>query len=141
MMEERTLPILYRLSISEEKRLAKTFDKQYREYTHRVPRFLGREAFKIFQLPKELSFTEGLVEAALIIPFILWFAEALVGVVAGTVFVRTYWFPIAYALPIHIGVVISLLLLLPIFLGLIKHYISKKRVKYSIVEREFTEYG
>jgi hypothetical protein len=67
------------------------------------------------------------VEAALLIPFVLWFAEALAGLVLGANFVATYWFPIAYALPVHIGVVISfVLLLLVVIVAFIKWLIAKK---------------
>ena len=106
------------------------FGGQYQEYSRKVPRFLGRSAFKIFRLPKELSVTEYIVEAALLIPFVLWFAETLVGVVWGTNFVRTYWFPIAYFLPVHIGVAISFVLLFPVAVAVfIKWYTAKRRDK------------
>ncbi len=103
----------YRLAISEEKYMVKTFKEQYQEYSHKAPRFLGRNALKIFRLPRKLSVTECIVEAAVLIPFVLWFGEALLGAVGGTAVVRAYWFPIAYVLPIHIGVIISFVLLFP----------------------------
>jgi hypothetical protein len=117
----------YRLAISEEKNLAETFREQYREYSKKVPRFLGRNTLKIFRLPTGLTITEVIVEAALLIPFVLWFAEALLGAVAGFAFVMSYWYPIAYVLPIHIGVVISLVLLFTVTLTLAKQYISKRK--------------
>jgi len=118
----------YWLARTEEKNLAKMFGSKYQEYGQKVPRFIGRNTFKIFNLPKKLTLTEHIVEAALLIPFVLWFAEALAGVVWGTNFVTTYWFPIAYALPVHIGVVISFVLLFPVVaVALIKWYITKKK--------------
>ncbi len=118
----------YRLAISEEKNLAKTFDEQYQQYSRKVPRFLGRNTLKIFRLPRGLSLTESLFEAALLIPFVLWLAEPVVGVIGGTEIVRTYWLPIAYVFPVHIGVVISLALLLPIGVtALYKWYIAKRK--------------
>jgi hypothetical protein len=119
----------YRLAISEEKNLAKIFGEQYREYRQRVPRFLGRNTLKVFRLPTGLNITEVIVEAALLIPFVLWFAEALLGAVAGSAFVTSYWFPMAYVLPIHIGVVISLVLLFPVTLALVQQYIAKRKRK------------
>jgi hypothetical protein len=85
----------YRLAISEEKNIANTFDAQYQEYSRKVPRFLGKDALKISRLPKKLSDTEYLVEAALLIPFVLWLAEALAGTALGAAILRAYWFPIA----------------------------------------------
>jgi len=119
----------YRLAVSEEKNLAEAFETQYREYSHKVPRFMGRDTLKIFRLPRGLSSSERTVAVALLIPFVLWFAEALLGAIAGSDFVRIYWFPIAYALPIHIGVVISIVLLLPVALAQVKQYIPKRNVK------------
>jgi methanethiol S-methyltransferase len=119
----------YRLAINEEKNIAKTFEDQYQEYSHKVPRFLGRNTFKIFRLPRKLTVTEYIVEAALLIPFAVWFAEALVGLVWGTAFVRAYWLSIAYVLPVHIGVIISLVLLFPVGVAaLVKWYIVKNKV-------------
>jgi hypothetical protein len=118
----------YRLAISEEKKLAKMFEEKYVEYSKNVPRFLGgRSTLKIFRLPTGLTLIEVIVEAALLTPFIFWFAEALLGVVAGSAFVESYWYPIAYILPIHIGVVISLALLFTVTLALVKQYISKRK--------------
>lgn len=118
----------YKLAISEENNLAKTFGRQYREYSNKVPRFLGRKALKIFRLPGKLSITEYIVEAALLIPFVLWFAEALVGALWGTAFVIAYWFPIAYVLPVHIGVVFSFILLFSVVVAaLVKRHIAKKK--------------
>jgi protein-S-isoprenylcysteine O-methyltransferase Ste14 len=102
----------YRLAINEERVLAKMFESQYNDYSLKVPRFLGRNTLKIFRLPKKLSLDEFIVVTAFLIPFILWFAEAVAGVLLGTSLIRAYWFPIAYALPAHIGVIISLFLLL-----------------------------
>ena len=119
----------YRLALSEEKGIAKTFEAQYQEYSQRVPRFLGKNGLKIFRLPRKLSVTEYIVEAALLTPFVLWFAEALVGAVWGAAFVRAYWFPIAYVVPIHIGVIISLVLLIPVGVTeLVKLYIKRIRI-------------
>jgi methanethiol S-methyltransferase len=115
----------YRLAISEERVNAKTFGAQYVEYSRQVPRFLGRKAFKIFRLPRKLSVTERIVVTALLVPFILWFAEALVGIALGANWVIAYWFPIAYVLPVHIGVIISLVLLFPVGItALFKWYAS-----------------
>jgi hypothetical protein len=90
---------------------------------------LGRNTLKVFRLPTGLNITEVIVEAALLIPFVLWFAEALLGAVAGSAFVTSYWFPMAYVLPIHIGVVISLVLLFPVTLALVQQYIAKRKRK------------
>jgi len=121
----------YRLAISEEKNIAKTYDMQYQEYSSKVPRFLGRDALKIFRLPRKLSATEYLVEGALLVPFVLWLAEALAGAVWGAAVLRAYWFPIAYVLPIHIGVIVSLFLLVSVGASeLVKSLTKKeKRVK------------
>jgi Phospholipid methyltransferase len=120
----------YRLAISEEKYIAKTFEGQYQNYSGKVPRFLGRNVLKIFRLPRKLTVTEYVVEAALLIPFVLWFAEAVVGLLWGTAFVRTYWLPIAYVFPVHIGVVISFALLFPVGIAtIIRRYSSKKHSK------------
>jgi len=101
----------YRLALSEEKLIAKTYETQYSEYSSKVPRFLGRNILRIFRLPSGLNTVESLVEVALLLPFVLWFAEALAGIVFGANLVRTYWFPIAYVLPVHIGVIFSLAIL------------------------------
>jgi hypothetical protein len=117
----------YRLAVSEEKNLAKTFPEQYPLYSRKVPRFLDRNALKIFQLPRGLSVTESLFAAALLIPFVLWLVEAVLGALGGASFARTYWFPIAYVVPVHIGIVISLALLIPLGVAaLYKWYIAKK---------------
>lgn len=102
----------YRLAINEERFNAKTYENQYSEYSSKVPRFFGRNLFRIFRLPSGLSILEYLTEVAVLIPFVLWFAEALTGIIVGTNLVRTYWFPIAYVFPVHIGVVFSLAILL-----------------------------
>ena len=118
----------YWLARNEEKSLVKTYGSEYQEYCQKVPRFLGRNTFKIFNLPRKLTLTECIVEAALLIPFVLWFAEAVTGVTWGTNFVRAYWFPIAYVLPVYIGVIISFVLILPVaIVALIKWYIDKRR--------------
>jgi hypothetical protein len=119
--------VYYRLARSEEKALQATFGNTYNEYARRVPMFLGRKTYKIFQLPRKPTITEGIVEVALLIPFILWFAEALAGVLVGVAFVRSYWLPIAYALPVHIGVVISVVLLVPVsIVALFKWFLGRK---------------
>ena len=120
----------YRLAIGEEKYIAKTFEEEYQEYSRKVPRFLGRNVIKIFRLPRKLTITEYIVEAALLIPFVLWLAESVVGLVWGTALVRTYWLPIAYVFPVHIGVVISFALLLPVGVSaIIRKYLQKKSAK------------
>lgn len=97
-----------------------------------MPRFLGRNTLKIFRLPRKLTITEYIVEAALLFPFVLWFAEALVGLMWGSAFVRTYWLPVAYVLPVHIGVVISLALLLPIgAAALFRWYVVKRKIDFK----------
>jgi uncharacterized protein YacL len=101
----------YKLAVNEEKDLHETFGESYSEYTRKVPRFVGRETLKIFRLPRLLNFTEVLVTAAIIIPFFVWFAEAVAAWGLGMEsLVSSYWMPVAYLLPIHIGVVISLIL-------------------------------
>jgi hypothetical protein len=125
----------YRLGISEEKNIANTFDAQYQEYSRKVPRFLGKDALKIFRLPKKLSVTEYLVVAALLIPFVLWLAEALAGMVMGAAILRAYWFPIAYLLPIHIGVIISLVLLVSVGTAELVKSLTKKRKRVKDQQR------
>jgi protein-S-isoprenylcysteine O-methyltransferase Ste14 len=100
----------YWLAIREEEELVATFAEEYSAYDRVVPRFLGVKTYKIFRLPAKLTLTEKIVEAALLVPFVLWFAEALAGLVVGVPLVRTYWLPLAYVLPIHIGVVIAMIL-------------------------------
>lgn len=118
----------YRLARSEEKDIAKTFGQQYQDYSRKVPRFLGKNTLKIFRLPRKLTATEYIVEAALLIPFVLWFAEAVAGLILGTDSVRIYWLPIAYVLPVHIGVIISFILLFPVsIMALVKWYFAKKK--------------
>jgi methanethiol S-methyltransferase len=118
----------YRIAISEERALAKTSETQFVEYISKCPRFLGRNTFKIFRLPKKLSITENIVVAAFLIPFILWFAEAAAGIALGTNWIRVHWFPIAYFLPVHIGVIISLVLLFPVgILTIAKWYVNKNK--------------
>jgi hypothetical protein len=104
----------YKLAIREEKELKKTYGETYARYAEKVPRFVGKNLFKIFRLPRNLRFTEKVVAFAFFIPFVLWFSESLLGLLAGETVVRTYWLPIAYLFPVHIGVVISIVLLLPI---------------------------
>ncbi len=100
----------YWLARKEGSELANDFGERYHQYASRVPRFLGRQTYKVFRLPSRLNLTERVVEAALLIPFILWFGESVAGIAVGADLVRTYWFPIAYLIPVHIGVVISLVL-------------------------------
>ncbi len=117
----------YRLALNEEREVSEAFGDQYKEYSRNVPRFLGKNAFKIFRLPRKLSTTELIVEAAFIIPFALWFAEALAAALWGTSFVRAYWFPIAYVLPIHLGVVVSFSLLISDGIAeIVKRYVINK---------------
>lgn len=98
----------YKLALKEEKDLLEEFGDQYRDYAKEVPRFVGRDLFRTFRLPRGLNLTEKVVEVALLIPFILWFAEALVSWGLGMEnLVNSYWMPIAYWLPVHIGVVVS----------------------------------
>ncbi len=98
------------LARREERDLAKTFGATYGEYAQRVPRFFGSSTYKIFWLPKDLTLSESLVEAALLIPFVLWFAEALATGIVGDAMVRSHWFPIAYLFPVHIGIVVAVVL-------------------------------
>jgi hypothetical protein len=94
-----------------------------------VPRFVGKETYKIFRLPKPENFVEILVSSAILIPFLLWFVEALVGWGLGLEsLVISYWGPIAYLLPIHIGVVLGLTLFVIAGLTMVtKRYIAKKK--------------
>jgi protein-S-isoprenylcysteine O-methyltransferase Ste14 len=118
----------YILAKREEKTLADTHGDSYGEYAYRVPRFVGKQTYKIFQLPKNPTLTEGVVEAALLIPFVLWFAEALVGALVGLTLVRSYWLPIAYVLPVHIGVVISMVLLVSVGAeAIIRRFLARKK--------------
>ena len=124
----------YWLARSEEKHLAKTFGEGYTEYSREVPRFIGPKIYKIFRLPTKLNLTEAIVEAALLIPFILWFAEILAVLVVGIPFVTNYWLPIAYVFPVHIGVVIAMILF--VIAGVIfatKRFITKKKSREGIV--------
>ena len=76
-----------------------------------------------------MNFIEKVVVTALVLPFILWFGEALFGLLAGESFIRAYWISIAYIFPVHIGVIISVLLLLPIGLFTLGKWLIKKRKK------------
>ena len=116
----------YMLTAREEKHLGQAFKVEYSKYSHKVPRFLGRDGLKIFRLPKGLSVTERIVEAALLIPFALWFAEALLGVVVGTAFVSLL-VSHRICLPIHLGVVISIALFFPVAIAAAKQYLTKKK--------------
>ncbi len=104
----------FRLALTEEKQLKEIFKETYNAYAQGVPRFIGRKTSRIFRLPRGLSLIEKMVVVTLVLPFVLWFGESLLGLFAGEAFVRAYWLPIAYFLPVHIGVVISLALLVPI---------------------------
>jgi hypothetical protein len=118
----------YWLARSEEKELRERFTESYLDYAAKVPRFAGRNLFKIFRLPKGLNATEKTVEVALLVPFVLWFSESLVGLLGTETLVRDYWFPIAYVVPIHIGVVISMVLLVTISIASVtKSYNEKKK--------------
>jgi protein-S-isoprenylcysteine O-methyltransferase Ste14 len=101
----------FQLALREEKELRQNFKDAYLNYAEKVPRFAGKSILRIFRLPRGSSLLETTVELALLLPFVLWFAESLLGMFAGEAFVRTHWFPIAYFLPIHVGVIISILLL------------------------------
>lgn len=117
----------YKLAIREEKELEQKYDGPYLQYAEKVPRFVGRNVLKIFRLPRNLRFIEKVVAFTLLIPFILWFAESLLGLLWGEAFVLAYWFPIAYLFPIHIGVVISIVLLLSIGLLQLVEKFKKNR--------------
>jgi hypothetical protein len=118
----------YKLAISEEKELRETFREEFDSYSKRVHRFVGKGVYKIFKLPRNLSLVEKMVVGAILTPFFLWFAEALLGLFLGETFVRTFWLPIAYFFPIHIGVVISICLLVPVSIYWVcKWYLTKKR--------------
>jgi hypothetical protein len=118
----------YWLAKREEKELANSYRDEYCEYAAKVPRFIGSKTYKIFRLPAELTLAERIVEAALLIPFILWFAEAVVGIVVGVDVVRTYWLPIAYVLPVYIGVVIALVLFAVAgTISAVKRYLKTKK--------------
>lgn len=119
----------WRLALTEEKTLKETFKDKYTSYAQQVPRFLSKKLYKIFRLPKEMNFIEKVVVTALVLPFILWFGEALFGLLAGESFIRAYWISIAYIFPVHIGVIISVLLLLPIGLFTLGKWLIKKRKK------------
>ena len=119
----------YKLAINEEKDLRETYGKTYQEYARKVPRFLGKETFKIFRLPKLRNFAEILVAAAIIIPFILWFGEAFVAWGLGMEsLISSFWAPIAYFFPIHIGVVVSIILFIIAGLAtVVKRYTEKTK--------------
>jgi hypothetical protein len=76
-----------------------------------------------------LGWQEKLVVAALVLPFVLWFGEALLGLFLGEAFVRAYWLPIAYVFPVHIGVVVSLAILTPIGVYTAVKWLLQKRKK------------
>src|SRR3989339_1070976 len=124
----------YMLAVKEEKEMRETFGDTYREYAHKVPRFFGKETYKIFRLPKLESLIESLVAVAFIIPLLLWFAEALGAWGFGLEsLISSYWVPIAYFLPIHIGVVIALTLFVIAGLTMLtKRYITKKSKECSL---------
>jgi methanethiol S-methyltransferase len=119
----------WRLALTEEKTLKEFFKDKYNSYAQKVPRFLSKMLYKIFRLPKGMNITEKIVVTALGLPFVLWFGEALFGLLAGESFIRAYWLPIAYIFPVHIGVIISVLLLLPIGLFTLGKWLIKKRKK------------
>ncbi|MGD0645021.1 MAG: isoprenylcysteine carboxylmethyltransferase family protein [Candidatus Bathyarchaeia archaeon] len=120
----------FKLALKEEKELKQTFKDTYPNYAEKVPRFAGKSLFKIFRLPRTLSLTEKAVVLAFLVPFVLWFAESVLAVFMGDTFVRTYWFPIAYILPIHIGVVISMVLLFSIgVVTVFKSYVKRRKNK------------
>ena len=118
----------YRLAFSEQKELKETYKEEYDTYAKRVNRFIGKGVYKIFSLPRNLGLIEKIVVGAALTPFFLWFAEALVGLFLGEAVVRSFWFPIAYLFPVHIGIVISICLLVPAGVYLIcKWYLLKKK--------------
>jgi hypothetical protein len=122
----------YKLAIREEKENEQTYGETYLRYARKVPRFIGKKFFKIFSLPRNLKWTEKAVAYTFLIPFILWFSESLLALLAGEAFVRAYWFPIAYFFPIHIGVVISFCLLYQLaFLQLFPDFYVKFKTKGS----------
>jgi protein-S-isoprenylcysteine O-methyltransferase Ste14 len=119
----------YRLARSEEKELRQTFKEKYSIYAEKVPRFIGKSLVNIFGLPRGLKIIEKITLFALLVPFVLWFAESLLGIFLGDAFVRAYWFPIAYFFPVHIGVFISISLIVPVCCFLIFKEIIRKRGK------------
>lgn len=64
---------------------------------------------------------------ALVLPFVLWFGEVMLGLLAGEAFVRAYWLPFAYLFPVHIGVVISMTILVPIGIYSVTKWLMQKR--------------
>lgn len=98
----------YKLALSEEKELKRTFKEAYTIYAEKVPRFIGRDALGILNLPRKLTIMEKVVLSAILIPFVLWFAESLLGLFFGEAFVRVYWLPVAYFFTVHIGVIVSI---------------------------------
>ena len=122
----------YVLAKREEKTLVDTLGDSYNEYARRVPRFVDKQTYKIFRLPEKPTLTETAVEAALLIPFVLWFAEALAGAFVGFTSVTNYWFPIAYVLPVHIGVVISIVILVPVGAeSIVRRVLDRKKQKVA----------
>lgn len=118
------------LARREEKELSNTFGAAYREYAGKVPRFLGSQTYRVFQLPTKLSLTESIIEIALLIPFVLWFVEAVAGIVFGVASMRTYWLPVAYVLPVHIGVIVAIVLFaIAGLISVVKHYSKKVNKK------------
>jgi len=119
----------FKLALSEEKDLKQTFEESYPKYAKIVPRFVGKNLIRIFRLPRNLSLTEKIIAFAILIPFVLWFAESLLGLFVGEAFVRAYWLPIAYFFPVHIGIVISIALLLSIsFVIFCRTYFKKMKI-------------
>jgi uncharacterized membrane protein YedE/YeeE len=57
-----------------------------------------------------MTLTESTVATALLIPFVMWFAEALAAIFVGVATVRDYWLPVAHVFPVHIGVIIGVVL-------------------------------
>lgn len=116
----------YWLALREEKQLIRTYDQQFKDYSSKVPRFIGSKFLKIFKPPENLNLTDKVTEIILLIPFTLWFTEAFVSLIAGESLIRTYWLPIAYLFPVHIGVVISIILLIFVISATKLHF--KKRL-------------
>lgn len=106
----------YRLAMKEESGLRENL--AYRLYSKAVPAFLSRQIWHIFQLPRNSSSKQKTISFALVFPFALWFLEGFVAWGLGFESqVRQYWFPVAYSLPVHIGLVASVILVASIHVG------------------------
>jgi hypothetical protein len=76
-----------------------------------------------------MNFTEKIVVAALLLPLALCVRGSAVWINCWRAFVRAYWLPIDYVLPVHIGVVIAVVFLLPISVFNFVKWVSKRKRK------------